>query len=124
MTMQPFEMEMTFSLLSFKPVLFGDEMCYWRGLFMHRHMALSIASVFCMHNRITQSQKVGLKNLQIEAQKKGIKLGMHLPFDLTKYSPDQLFSFLFKKVYDSKANEGLQDWIKNPHLMLAHFFDD
>lgn len=111
------------SMLSPKPVLFGDNMCYWYGFFMHKNMAMTIACNRFMHMPVTPRQKKQLWNLTYDMiNTEARNHGHNVDFDLAAYAPDRLFSYLAEciqeKIYHEKL---LADWDRQPTLIIEHF---
>jgi hypothetical protein len=121
-----FDEMQTFSLLSNKPVIFNDTMCYWRGLLMHKQVAFNIATSIFAKLSVSRSCNEHLWELQYDMLE-DIKrqYGWVPDFKIGKFQGADLFKYLHKKIYQiyEKDSEFCKDWRESPHTMFWFFFD-
>lgn len=114
----------SFSLISPKPVIFG-EMCFWNGLFMSKRTAYTLCSKFFLMVPITPSMKCALWGHTYEVKSEIESSGYVLPFELDAYSPDRMIKYLYceiSKVCSPRTSPAFDDWRNDYRRCIEHFF--
>jgi hypothetical protein len=116
------------SVMSFKPVIFNDDMCFWCGIFMHKQVAFVVASSIFNKIQPSNAMKDSLWELQYDAVMKAKRIGCKFDFDLSDYQHDgNLVNYLSRTMGEKIHNVGVDvfcpDWFADPSKVFWFFVD-
>lgn len=110
------------SQLSPKPVIFNGDMCFWMGLFMHKTMALMIASNKYLNIPVTPSMKSEIYwNTVVMHDQDCPKYGIEPPFNISEYTDASLVGYVGKHILLEIKHKKLNPEWKNNYECLEYF---
>lgn len=110
------------SSLSNKPIMKG-EVCYWKGLLMHKSMVVSMAFAYFLGIKMTPQMK---KSIHENTCKMVEKYNL-TELDPTRYTPISIISYISPRIYENGAiltqiPEWNQSLTHDPKLIYKDLF--